>query len=123
MKHIKLFENFETDQVAIDKVLSAANEEWFINGEDAPDEFRTGFENFQSEDEELSNLIQLCMEGPGYTDMWIEQGELISDILEEDPDVSEEDIYDSNKEWFAAERQKALGQLSGRFNIGFGEVK
>lgn len=122
MKHIKLFENFDTDQMAINKALSAANEEWFITGEDAPDEFRQGLEQFESDDEELSELIQLCMEGPGYTDMWIERGELISDVLEEDPDVSEEDIYDSNKEWFANERATAIEKLKGRFNIGFGEV-
>lgn len=121
MKHIKLFEGFAEDQSAVDKILSVANADWFISGEDAPEEFRSQLANFQSDDEFLSNAVQLSTEGPGYTDMWLSRGELISDILM-DGEADEDEIEADNRAWFAEERAQMIQELQNRFQMPFSVV-
>lgn len=121
MKHVSLFENFINipDREAIEKILSVSEEPWFISGEDAPDEFRDSFlETISIKDPEIEEDIDICIEGPGYTDMMMDSGELISDILMEEPDVTEEEIYDSNKVWFANERERIVKDFRKLLTLG-----
>lgn len=108
MIHVKIFENFlDNEQIDVMlKILPVINEPWFIKGEDAPDEFIEEFSDLTVEDSILQSMIDISTSGPGLTDVWIERGELIYDVLEEPSvDVTEEEIEDSNRKWFVTARK------------------
>ena len=113
MRHIKLFESFLNDQdkQAVEMILAVANEPWFMNGDDAPEEFVDSFEGMQISNPEIREAVEAATSGPGYTDIWLERGELIADIMDEEPDVTEEEIEDSNRSWFAEERANVVENL------------
>lgn len=115
MKHIKLFESFLSlspqDQEAIQRILAVADEAWFLEGDDAPDYFARSFEDFRSTNPEVEEAVEICTSGPSLTDVWLERNELISDVLREDPEITEEDIEVSNRNWFAEERARILQEL------------
>jgi hypothetical protein len=113
MKHIKLFESFLSDQdkEAVEMILAVSNEPWFMDGDDAPSGFVDSLEGMQIKNPEILNAIEVCASGPGYTDVWIERNELIADVLSEEPDVTEEEIEDSNRNWFAEERAYLVRNL------------
>ena len=117
MKYIKLFESFSanSDADAIKKIMEVSNEPWFINGDDAPEEFIDSLDNFESDDEEIQNAVEICTGGPGYTDIWLENDELISDAMSEDPELTEEEIDKSNRKWFSRERAKVINFIQNEF--------
>jgi hypothetical protein len=121
MKHIKryneLFESTQeiSDADVIKKIMDSSNESWFLEGDDPPEGFLNFIGDFESEDEEIQEIIEVCTGGPGYTDMWIEAGELIDDALSDDPEMTEEEIEKSNREWFSRERKKAIDFIQNKF--------
>jgi len=117
LNHIQLFEQFtselsEQDKDAVNKIMSVSNQSWFTDGEDAPEEFSEYFENFETENTEIEYAVEICTGGPGFTDVWLERNELISDIMREEPDITEEEIEDSNRNWFASERAIIINNLA-----------
>jgi hypothetical protein len=114
MKYIKLFESFleREDVLVMMKILPVINDEWFIEGEDPPQEFIDQFNGLDIKDPLLQHMIETCTSGPGYTDIWIETGELISDVIDRN-DVSADVGYieNSNKEWFSEERKEIKQQI------------
>jgi hypothetical protein len=118
MKHIKLFESFqemgENDMKAISMVLEVSKEYWFKNGEDPPEELEEWRETLMEiplDDEDLEDGITVCYEGPGYTDVVMEYGILISDAIEEGAIEDEDEAYEINKGWFAAQRAEFIKNL------------
>ena len=115
MKHIKLFETFdiydEEDKEAIAKILAVSNEDWFLSGDDAPDDFRESLDEFETANEDIEEAVQVCTEGPGYTDVLMGYGDLISNAIEEGMIEDEDEAYEMNKEWFASERANILKKL------------
>lgn len=108
MKHIKLFENFNNDKdnEILIQIISLFNELWFLNGEDAPeDDFIASIRDFGTETDNqfLIDAIELVTGGPGYSDVWIDQNILISEL---DDDVDMEEIRESNRRWFESERKE-----------------
>ena len=117
LNHIQLFEQFtselsEQDKDAVNKIMSVSNQSWFTDGGDAPEEFSEYFENFETENTEIEYAVEICTGGPGFTDVWLERNELISDIMREEPDITEEEIEDSNRNWFASERAIIINNLA-----------
>ncbi len=107
MKYIQLFESFDNnDGEVIKAILSVVDEDWFKTGDDSPESLVDKFDNYHSDNPNINHAIKVTFSGPGYTDLWVEFNELISDVLDENPDMTEEDIQDSNQQWFEAERAK-----------------
>lgn len=105
MRHIKLFENFDNDKdnEILIQLISVFNDPWFLNGEDAPgDDFIASIRDLGNEtnNQFLIDAIELVTGGPGYSDVWIDQNILISELDEEDL----EDVEESNRLWFKRER-------------------
>lgn len=102
------------DQEILDRVKELSNEDWFKNGDDAPDDIIEEFEDIESDNEDLNHLIELTAGGPGLTDVWISRGVLIGDVfaygdgLEYGEEVTEDDIYEDNKIYFSEQRERLL---------------
>ena len=107
MKYIQLFESFSNnDGEVIKAILSVSDEDWFKTGDDPPESLVDKFDDYKSDNRNIEHAIKVTFGGPGYTDLWVEFNELISDVLDENPDMTEEDIQDSNQQWFETERAK-----------------
>ena len=125
MKHIRTFESMrpleykfdemgENDMKAISMVLEVSSEDWFKNGEDPPEELEEWRESLMEiplDDSDLEDGISVCYEGPGYTDVVMAYGDLISNAIEEGAIEDEEEAYEMNKEWFAEQRAEFIKNL------------
>ncbi len=105
------------DNQILARIKELSNEDWFKNGDDAPDDIIEEFEDIESDNEDLNYLIELTAGGPGLTDVWISRGVLIGDVfaygdgLEEGEEVTEDDIYDDNKIYFSEQRELLLIEI------------
>jgi hypothetical protein len=105
------------DNQILARIKELSKEDWFKNGDDAPDDIIEEFEDIESDNEDLNYLIELTAGGPGLTDVWISRGVLIGDVfaygdgLEEGEEVTEDDIYDDNKIYFSEQRELLLIEI------------
>lgn len=95
-----------TDQAIFDRVKSISTEEWFINGQDCPHEVLEELEDSVIENSDLQELIYLTTSGPDSTDMHIESGELLSEMVYQG--FTEEELYESNRQTFMELRAEFL---------------
>ena len=122
MKHLNNFEEFifesinEGDYLIFKKIWDLSKEDWFTNGDDAPSEIIDEFEGIETEDADLSELVELTAGGPGYTDVWLSNGILISDI-DDDDEISPEEVIEENRIYFADKRKKLIDKLANRYPI------
>lgn len=105
------------DKDIIARIKELSNEDWFKNGDDAPDDIIEEFEDIESDNDDLNYLIELTAGGPGLTDVWISRGVLIGDVfaygdgLEDGEEVTEDDIYEDNKIHFSEQRELLLMEI------------
>ncbi len=98
------------DKDILERIKQLSVEDWFKNGEDAPEEIIEELGWVEAEDEDLTELIELVVSGPGLTDVWLSRGVLIGDVfawgdgLEEGEEITEDEIYEDNKMFIAEER-------------------
>jgi len=101
------------DQDILARIKELSKEDWFKDGDDAPEEIYEELNEESPHNEDLDYLLELTIGGPGLTDVWISRGVLIGDVLaygdglEDGEEVTEEDIYEDNK-MFIAERRIGL---------------
>lgn len=103
--------NNDVDIRVILLILSWKDEEWVIKGDDPYGEYvhiLSGLEHKVSPT--IQEILEFFSGGPSYSDLWISRNELISDVLEDDPDLGGE-IYDDNMAWFAEARKEAYDKL------------
>jgi hypothetical protein len=129
MKHIKPFNGFVSESQDVNpsddgferylqifyRILGFSGDNWFTNGEDAPSEITEELEEEKVNDEELQELIEFTAGGPGFTDVWLENNELISDAVEEGH--SEEEIYDDNQRYFSEKRLELINKIVNKIVI------
>ncbi len=98
-------------------LFSVQNEDWVVNGEDPDDEFAEKISDLERHVSfnDLVPFMELFYGGPGFSDVWLDRGELISDVLEEDPDL-EDEINEDNRLWFMRLRKNAYEAL-GVFQV------
>lgn len=115
MKHIILFENYESkkmsDREILDRLSDLSGEKWYLEGEDPPLEVMDELGDVQSDDPEIQALLDISTLGPGHTDVWISRNELISAIDLEEEGITEDDIYEDNKREIAKLRKNELPNL------------
>ena len=105
------------DNQILARIKELSKEDWFKNGDDAPDDIIEEFEDIESDIEDLNYLIELTAGGPGLTDVWISRGVLIGDVfaygdgLEDGEEVTEDDIYEDNKIYFSEQRELLLIEI------------
>ena len=105
------------DNQILERIKELSKENWFKNGDDAPDYIIEEFENIESDNDDLNYLIELASGGPGLTDVWISRGVLIGDVfaygdgLEDGEEVTEDDIYEDNKIYFSEQRELLLIEI------------
>jgi hypothetical protein len=105
------------DNQILARIKELSKEDWFKNGDDAPDDIIEEFEDIESDNEDLNYLIELTAGGPGLTDVWISRGVLIGDVfaygdgLEDGEEVTEDDIYEDNKIYFSEQRELLLIEI------------
>jgi hypothetical protein len=105
------------DQEILDRVKELSKEDWFKNGEDAPEDVINEFDEIETDNDELTHLIFFTASGPGHTDIWLSRFVLIGDVfsygdgLEEGEEVTEEDIYEDNRIHFSNERERLLRNI------------
>lgn len=105
------------DNQILARIKELSKEDWFKNGDDAPDDIIEEFEDIESDNEDLNYLIELTAGGPGLTDVWISRGVLIGDVfaygdgLEDEEEVTEDDIYEDNKIYFSEQRELLLIEI------------
>jgi hypothetical protein len=105
------------DQEILDRINELSKEDWFKNGEDAPDDVINEFDEIETDNDELTHLIAFTASGPGHTDIWLSRFVLIGDVfsygdgLEEGEEVTEDDIYEDNKIHFSNERERLLRNI------------
>ena len=105
------------DQEILDRINELSKEDWFKNGEDAPDDVINEFDEIETDNDELTHLIYFTASGPGHTDIWLSRFVLIGDVfsygdgLEEGEEVTEDDIYEDNKIHFSNERERLLRNI------------
>jgi hypothetical protein len=97
------------------KILHLSKQPWFSNGDDCTEDLIEDPILYEGNDV-IENAITWASGGPGYTDVWIKEGELISDIT---PDVESEEereefyaqIGEDNRESFKEKRAKSIVEL------------
>jgi hypothetical protein len=105
------------DNEILERIKELSNEDWFKNGDDAPENIIEEFEDIESDNSDLDYLIELTTGGPGLTDVWISRGVLIGDVfaygdgLEYGEEVTEDDIYEDNMIHFSNERERLLRNI------------
>ena len=105
------------DQEILDRVKELSKEDWFKNGEDAPEDVINEFDEIETDNDELTHLIFFTASGPGHTDIWLSRFALIGDVfsygdgLEEGEEVTEDDIYEDNRIHFSNERERLLRNI------------
>jgi hypothetical protein len=101
------------DKDILERIKQLSVEDWFKNGEDAPEDIYEGLYEIEAENDDLVYLLELTITGPGLTDVWLSRGVLIGDVfawgdgLEEGEEVTEDEIYEDNQ-MFIAERRATL---------------
>ena len=99
------------DKDILARIQQLSVEDWFKNGEDAPDDIIEELGYIETDNDDLAELIELTITGPGLTDVWLSRGVLIGDVfawgdgLEEDEEITEDEIYEDNKMFIADERR------------------
>ncbi len=126
MKHITPYLIFESsfdkfneeDLVIFYKIKALSGESWFIEGDDPPEDLLDELDEFaETLNTDLSILVDLTKEGPGYTDVWLNRGVLIGDAIEHGDglspgeEVTEDDIWEENREYFKEERAEAIQNI------------
>jgi hypothetical protein len=105
------------DQEILDRINELSKEDWFKDGEDAPDDVINEFDEIETDNDELTHLIYFTASGPGHTDIWLSRFVLIGDVfsygdgLEEGEEVTEDDIYEDNRIHFSNERERLLRNI------------
>ncbi len=115
----QLFESLskEEDLITFYKIKALSGENWFINGDDPPEEVVNEFSDTVTNDQDLDYLIQMTTEGPGMIDVWINRGVLIADAIAygegvfKGEEVTEEDIVEENRGAFRAGRAEAIRNI------------
>jgi hypothetical protein len=101
------------DKDILERIKQLSVEDWFKNGEDAPEDIYEELYEIEAENDDLVYLLELTITGPGLTDVWLSRGVLIGDVfawgdgLEEGEEVTEDEIYEDNQ-MFIAERRATL---------------
>jgi hypothetical protein len=98
-------------------LFSVQNEDWVVNGEDPDGEFAEKISDLERHVSfnPLVPFMEFFYGGPGFSDVWLSRGELISDVLSEDPDL-EDEINEDNRLWFMRLRKDAYEKL-GVFQV------
>jgi hypothetical protein len=105
------------DQDILSRIKELSKEDWFINGDDAPEEIYEELKDESAYDDDLDHLLELTINGPGLTDVWLSRGVLIGDVfahgdgLEEGEEVTEEDIYEDNRMYIADRRATLVDEI------------
>lgn len=117
MRHIKIFEEYNSDDSDIfKKIWKYSKDKWFINGNDAPDDIVYDLENQESKNDDLMELIELTGGGPGWTDIWLERNTLIRDAMD-DEGYSRDAIDADNQRYFAERRKELIDKLLNQYPI------
>jgi hypothetical protein len=101
------------DKDILERINQLSVEDWFKNGEDAPEDIYEELYEIEAENDDLVYLLELTITGPGLTDVWLSRGVLIGDVfawgdgLDEGEEVTEDEIYEDNQ-MFIAERRATL---------------
>jgi hypothetical protein len=101
------------DKDILERIKQLSVEDWFKNGEDAPEDIYEELYEIEAENDDLVYLLELTITGPGLTDVWLSRGVLIGDVfawgdgLDEGEEVTEDEIYEDNQ-MFIAERRATL---------------
>jgi len=105
------------DKDILARIKEISNEDWFKNGEDAPEGVYEELKEESPYDDDLDYLLELTIGGPGLTDVWLSRGVLIGDVLaygdglEDGEEVTEDDIYEDNKMYIADRRASLLDEI------------
>ncbi len=105
------------DKDILARIKELSKEDWFKNGEDAPEDVCNEFENIEASDPNLDYLLGLTIGGPGYSDVWLSRGVLIGDVfawsdgLEEGEEITEDDIYEDNRMYIADRRSSLVEEI------------
>lgn len=98
------------DRAILTLIGSVAEEQWFLEGEDCPNPELIGLlESSTPENEDLQELVNATVSGPGLTDVLLESMEPIADLLMEGADG--EEIYESNQNSFREIRTRLFNNL------------
>lgn len=98
------------DKDILERIKQLSAEDWFKNGEDAPDEIIEELGYIETDNDDLAELIEISITGPGLTDVWLSRGVLIGDVfawgdgLEEGEEITEDEIHEDNRMFIAEER-------------------
>lgn len=105
------------DEQILARIKELSKEDWFINGEDAPEEIYEELSEESAYNEDLEYLLELTINGPGITDVWLSREVLIGDVfahgdgLDEGEEVTEEDIYEDNRMYIADRRATLVEEI------------
>ena len=105
------------DKDILARIKELSKEDWFINGDDAPEEIYDELKDESAYDDDLDYLLELTINGPGSTDVWLSRGVLIGDVfaygdgLEEGEEVTEDDIYEDNRMYIADLRSSLIDEI------------
>ena len=105
------------DKDILARIKELSKEDWFINGEDAPEEVYEELYGIEAENDDLAYLLELTIGGPGLTDVWLSRGVLIGDVLaygdglEEGEEVTEDEIYEDNQMYIADRRSSLVEEI------------
>ena len=95
----------EKEQQILDQIRELAEQPWFHEGLDCPDpKLIENLENAEVESESLQDLIDLTISGPDSTDVFLPTNELIGDILWEEDQLTEDEIFEANRMEFSERR-------------------
>lgn len=105
------------DKEILARIKELSKEDWFKNGDDAPEEIIDEFDGVQANNDDLDYLIELTTTGPGLTDVWLSRGVLIGDVfawndgLYDGETISEEEIDEDNRMYIADRRASLLDEI------------
>jgi len=105
------------DKDILARIKELSNEDWFKNGEDAPEEIIDEFDGVEADNDDLGYLLELTIGGPGYSDVWLSRGVLIGDVLaygdglEPGEEVTEDEIYEDNQMYIADRRSSLVDEI------------
>ena len=105
------------DKDILQRIKQLSVEDWFKNGDDAPEEIYDELYEIEVENDDLVYLLELTITGPGLTDVWLSRGVLIGDVfawgdgLEEGEEVTEDEIYEDNQMFIAERRANLIEEI------------
>ena len=105
------------DKDILERIKQLSVEDWFKNGDDAPEEIYDELYEIEVENDDLVYLLELTITGPGLTDVWLSRGVLIGDVfawgdgLEEGEEVTEDEIYEDNQMFIAERRANLIEEI------------